>query len=245
MDIGAMGPHDRALWDAYCGDTSATVTVLRDDGYESEFGMGIFFREPDMFSPIEIKALELCKGRVLDVGAGAGTHSLELQKRGHKVLAIDIAPCAVDIMKERGVRDAQCVNIFDLDTAGFDTILLMMHGIGLVETLDGLDRFLLHARKLLKPDGILVFDSLDVQYTTEPVHLEYQEAKRKAGRYFGEICTRFEYKDLIGEYFSWLHVDPKTLQLHASQLGWEGRIIHQEPDGNYLACLTRTARSER
>jgi SAM-dependent methyltransferase len=240
MDLKAMGPHDRALWDAYCGDTSATMLVRREDGLEAELGMDVFFRDAAEFSAIEVRALELCKGKVLDAGAGAGTHSLELQKRGYQVLSIDIAPSAVEIMKARGVKDARCLNVFDLDLTGFDTMLLMMHGIGLVETLDGLDRFLLHARKLLKPDGILVFDSLDVQCTREPIHLKYQEEKRKSGQYVGEVCSRFEYKGLVGEYFNWLHVDPETLKLHASKTGWDTSIVLQKEDGDYLACLSQT-----
>jgi SAM-dependent methyltransferase len=245
MSVGAMSPYDLALWDTFQGDASVKVIVRRDDGLESEMPMAEFFRSFKEFSVIEVKALDLCKGKVLDAGAGAGNHSLELQKRGYDVWAIDIGPHAVDIMTARGVHHAQRVNVYDLTSPGFDTILMLMHGIGLAGTLDGFDMFLNHARHLLKPDGIIVFDSLDVQHTDKTVHLMYQEENRKAGRYFGEIRSRFEYKGQIGDYFSWLHIDPATLYSHASQQGWESRIIHQEQDGNYLACLTQIQRSER
>ena len=239
MTNGAMSPYDLALWDTFQGDMSVKLIVQRDDGLESDLDMDVFFRDKSRFLMIETKALDLCRGKVLDVGAGAGVHSLELQNRGRDIWSIDLAPHAVEIMNARGVRHAQLANIFDFFTGGFDTILMLMHGIGMVGTLNGLDKFLAHAKHLLKSDGIIVLDSLDVRLTEEVVHLNYQEANRKAGRYFGEIRFRFEYKGRTGDYFSWLHVDPVTLQSHAFQQGWESRVIHQEPDGDYLACLAR------
>src|SRR5574342_584041 len=104
MNLNAMSPYDQALWDLYEGDRSSPLVVRREDGLESELQMQSFFRNPTEFSPIETKALDLCKGTVLDAGAGTGSHSLELQKRGHQVLAIDVAPHAVEIMKMRGVQ---------------------------------------------------------------------------------------------------------------------------------------------
>ena len=117
-------------------------------------------------------------------------------------------------------------------------ILLMMHGIGLVETLTGLDRFLDHARKLLKPDGRLIFDSLDVRGATEAVDRQYLESRRKAGIYVGENKSCMDYKGQVGEYFSWLQVDPDTLAEHAIQHGWAGKVILQESNGDYLAVLS-------
>jgi SAM-dependent methyltransferase len=238
MNLKAMLPFDLALWDFYCGDTSVKVHFRREDGVEDEMSLERFFRDASEFSAIECKALDLCKGKVLDAGAGTGCHSLALQGRGHEVLAIDIAPHAVEIMKARGVRQVQCVDVFDLQAAGFDTILLMMHGIGLVETLEGLDRFLVHTRKLLKPDGSLIFDSLDVRGATEAVDQQYLESKRKVGIYIGENKSCMDYKGQVGEYFSWLQVDPDTLAEHAIKHGWESKVILQENNGDYLAVLS-------
>jgi 2-polyprenyl-3-methyl-5-hydroxy-6-metoxy-1,4-benzoquinol methylase len=229
MYLNAMNPYHLALWDLYQGDTSSPLLIRREDGLVSQLQMQRFLRGAKEFSELEVKALDLCKWKVLDAGAGTGSHALELQRRGHQVLAIDIAPHAVEIMKARGVQHAQCVNLFDLDSAEFDTLIMLMHGIGLVETLIGLDKFLTHARNLLKPDGVIVFDSLDVQCTTHAVHVEYQNANRKAGRYIGEIRSRFEYKGQVGDYFNWLHVDPDTLRTLATRQGWTSKIIHREP----------------
>jgi hypothetical protein len=117
---------------------------------------------------------------------------------------------------------------------------MTLYGIGMVETLSGFDRFLSHAKKPAAPGGQLILDSFDVRRTYDPRHLAYQEANRKAGRYFGDIRMRFEYQDLQGPLVGWLHVDAETLADHAGQAGWECRILHPQEDGNYLAQLIFT-----
>jgi 2-polyprenyl-3-methyl-5-hydroxy-6-metoxy-1,4-benzoquinol methylase len=154
MNPSAMAPYGLALRDFFNGDRQAAVTIRRDDGYVSEMPVDIFFRQPSDFSPLEQAALALCRGHVLDVEAGTGCHSLALQEQGLQVMAIDISPHAVEIMRARGVHHVECIDIFDVKSTSpqpFDTLLLMLHGIGMVETLAGLDRFLHHARGLLSP----------------------------------------------------------------------------------------------
>jgi 2-polyprenyl-3-methyl-5-hydroxy-6-metoxy-1,4-benzoquinol methylase len=238
MDSKSMDSYGQALLDFQRGNLSAAITVRRDDGYESPLPAAVFFRQPSEFSGIERAALALCKGKVLDIGAGTGIHTLALQARGLRVTAIDISPQAVEIMSQRGVQDARRVDLFEYTETRFDTLLMMLHGIGMVETLPGLERFLRHAKKLAAPGGQLIFDSLDVRHTDDPRHLAYQEANRKAGRYFGEIRMRFDYGDLRGPLFGWLHVDPETLADRAAQAGWDTQILHPQEDGNYLARLT-------
>ena len=115
----------------------------------------------------------------------------------------------------------------------------MMHGIGMVQDLTGLDRFLEHAHSLLKPSGQILLDSLDVRGTDDPVHLAYQESNRRAGRYVGEIRMCFAYKGKGGPLFGWLHVDPETLTAHAERIGWACQVVCQEDNGDFLARLIR------
>jgi len=238
MDAHAMGPYGQSLLDFFNGDTSAKVAVRRDDGLTDDLPASVFFRKPSDFSPLEKIALGLCRGYVLDVGAGAGCHSLALQDRGMRVLAIDVSPHAVEIMTKRGVKEIQLADVLEFDEGPFDTLLMMMHGIGVVEDLSGLDRFLRHAHDLLNPDGQIVCDSLDVRCSDNPRHLAYQEANRRAGRYFGEIRMQFEYEGQMGAPFGWLHVDPGTLMDHARGMGWSGQVVYREDGGDYLAQLT-------
>ena len=151
MDAAAWAPHGAALRDYLNGDTGAEV-VVRDENGEAEcVPAQVFFRGPGEFSALEDVALDLCGGRVLDVGAGAGSHSLALQDRGLSVVALDLAEEAVEVMRRRGVHDAHRGDIFSWDGEEFDTLLLLMNGVGVVGTLEGLDRFLQVAQRLLAP----------------------------------------------------------------------------------------------
>jgi precorrin-6B methylase 2 len=242
MNPDAMVPYGLALRDFFDGDRDATITIRRDDGYVSEMPVGVFFRQEPEFSPLERAALALCRGHVLDVGAGTGCHSLTLQEQGFQVMAIDVSPHAVEIMRAHGVRHVKCADVFDVKSTGpqaFDTLLLMMHGVGMVETLADLDRFLQHTRQLLRSDGQIVCDSLDVRVSTDPVNTAYHEANRQAGRYVGEIRMSFEYKGHVGPACGWLHVDAETLSRHAHQAGWDCRVVHREENGDYLGKLTQ------
>ena len=140
-------------------------------------------------------------------------------------------------MKTRGVREVYCADIYDFRGGPFDTMLMLCHGLGLLEDLPGLDRFLEHAHGLLKPGGQIICDSLDVRYTNNPLHLAYHQANCDAGRYFGEIRMQMEYKGKKWPLWKWLHVDPETLSGYAQKRGWSCKILLQEDSGDYLARL--------
>ena len=239
MRAQSMTPYGMALLDYFNGDKEARVTMHRDDGAHYELPVSIFFQEEPQFSTIEQKALALCRGKILDVGAGTGKHSLVLLKKGFTVDSVDISPEAVEIMTKRGIKHARCSNIFDFREGRYDTILMLLHGVGMVETLDGFRRFLNHAENLLNPKGIILFDTLDVRVTEDPGNLAYQEKNKKQNRYIGEIHLQFEYKGEMGSPHSWLHLDPDTLEDEVSKQGWQKEIIHREPWGDYLAKLLK------
>ena len=185
MEQEAMGPHGLALMAYHRGDRDATLLIRRDDGQETPMPVGFFFRRSPDIPEIEKMALDLCSGHVLDIGAGTGVHSLELQARGLELTAVDICPEAVKIMIECGVIDARLVDIFDFPGGSFNTLLILGHGIGVSGDLAGLDRFLIHSHTLIKSEGCLLLDSMDVRETDDAVHLAYHERNRLAGKYFG------------------------------------------------------------
>jgi SAM-dependent methyltransferase len=234
----SLSIFSKALLDYYEGNKSATIIAIREDGWKAELPMSVFYRKPEFYALIEQKALSLCYGRTLDVGAGAGIHSLELQKAGIDVWALDISSQACEIMLKRGVRNVRCMDVFDPDDQAFDTILILGHGIGIAGTLTGLDRFLRIIHKRLNLGGQILFNSVDVRCTDEVAHLNYHESKRKEGKYFGEIKMQFEYKGIKGDLYDWLHVDPETMADHAAGEGCNCEIILSEKEGEYLARLT-------
>lgn len=239
MDPAAMAPHGRALLAYADGDTAAAQIIRRDDGNEASIPVSLFFRPPDQFWPIERAALARCDGHVLDIGAGSGLHTLALEARGLSVTAIDISAEAVAVMRRRGVRDARVCDIYAFDDGLFDTLLMLGHGIGVAETLAGLDRFLAHARRLTAAGGRLLVTSLDVRRSDDPENVAYREANRRAGRYVGEIRIQIEFAGEAGPYCGWLHVDAETLEEHAREAGWTCEVVHGEETGDYLACLTQ------
>lgn len=237
MNSAPWIPHGIALLDFCNGDTSAEIVVHGDDGETEIVPIRVFFRGPADFSALEEAALDLCRGRVLDAGAGAGCHSLVLQDQNFPVCAIDIAPEAVEVMRKRGVKDARCADVFHFQEEPFDTILMMMNGIGMVGDLAGLDRFLGDAHRLLKPDGQILLDSYDPNWTEDLEEVAAPSARLPRAHYIGEMCFQLEYKGRKGPPLAWLFVDSKILAERAGKAGWSCEVIWQEEEGHYLARL--------
>ena len=214
MDLTAWKPHAEAMRSYHEGNEAAVIVVYDDYGRD-EVPVSYFFRSFDQFVPYEREALDLCRGRVLDVGAGSGGHSLELQARGLDVTAIEVLPELSKVLRERGVRQVRTATWMDLDAGTFDTVLMLMNGLGLTETLDGLDRFFRDASRLLRHGGQVVADSTDVRVRMDPDAGKTGAVRRPDGRYIGELHFQLEFEGRKGPPFSQLYVDPDTLGRHA------------------------------
>ncbi|MES2456080.1 MAG: class I SAM-dependent methyltransferase [Bacteroidota bacterium] len=226
-----MDVFGEALKDQFTKPPAEILWVHNSYDEPEEMPVDIYFRNEADMPELELKALELCKGKVLDVGAGVGSHALVLQKRGFDVTGMDISAAAVQIMKQRGLKKALEGNILKYTGATYDTLLFMMNGIGLTGSLQGLKTFLKEVKKLLNPGGQLVFDSSDLLYL-------YQEIAFPENGYYGEVSFRYEYKSIKGNWFKWVYVDQKTLQSLAAELGWETAIVYEDEHDQYLAKLT-------
>jgi ubiquinone/menaquinone biosynthesis C-methylase UbiE len=234
----AMKPLGLAIKDFYAGDVAAEVKMHRDDGLVSSLAVSALFRGPLDFQ-VDKLLLELCSGTVLDVGAGAGIHSLYLQEMGIDVTALDVSPEACKVMRHRGIKNVICSSIAGFTGGPFDTLLILGRSIGFVETIAGLSGFLTDVRRLVKPRGRILLNSLDVTKTKDPQNLSYHESNRKAGKYVGEIKLYMEYKGVAGPELVLLHVDPVTLADHAAAAGWKCHVLFHEKDGHYAAVLAR------
>jgi len=232
-------PHARALRDYFGGAKDAAIVVHNSLGVCEALPVSVFFREPEDFFAFERVALELCRGRVLDVGAGTGVHSLYLQDRGHDVCAIDLLPEAVEIMRARGVRHAHLANIFGFASEPFDTILLMMNGTGIFGTLRGLDRFLSDALGLVKAGGQILLDSGPARLVGDADEAAVEVSLPGDGSYPGEVWIELEYMGERGPPFRELYVDADTLSESAAATGWSCEIVFHDRLGGYVARLTR------
>lgn len=228
-----MDVFGEALKDQFIKPPAETLWVHNSYDEPEEMPVDIYFRDEKEMPELELKALQLCKGKVLDVGAGVGSHALILQKRGFDVTGMDISPAAVSIMKQRGLKNAVEGNILTYTEGKYDTLLFMMNGIGLTGTIPGLKAFLKQVKHLLNPKGQLIFDSSDLSYL-------YQEVAFPLNGYYGEVSFRYEYKSIKGNWFKWIYVDQQTLKTIASAMGWEVTIVFEDEHDQYLARLTRS-----
>ena len=231
----SQDPMGRAIADYQKTKTADTLRVFSPMFEEDEMPLQTLFRKYEEMPEIERKALDMARGKVLDVGAGAGCHTLVLQERGVKVTAIDISPLSVEAMRRRGVIDAREQDFFTLE-GRYDTILMLMNGIGIVGTMERIPAFFRHLNHLLAPGGQLLCDSSDIRYLFEDEegHLDYPGTN-----YYGELVFRMQYKDTIGDPFPWLYIDKDTLTEKARENGFEAKIAAEGDHYDYLARITR------
>lgn len=130
-----------AVLDYQNGDYSEDIKTFSSLDEEDIIPIPYLFREFKNMSALEKKALSHCKGNVLDIGCGAGSHSLYLQKKGFSVTALDHSPGAIKTCKNRGVEQIIELDILDVKHQKYDTLLMLMNGIGIVGKLNGIDAF--------------------------------------------------------------------------------------------------------
>ena len=231
-------PMGRAISDWFHTGKAGKLRVLSSMFYEDEIPVATLFRGFGEMPVQEQKAIELCRGKVLDVGAGSGCHSIVLKERGIEATAIDISVLSVEVMRERGI-DARNVNFFDETfTEKFDTILLAMNGIGIVGKIERLPMFFRSIKRLLAPGGQVLLDSSDIKYVfmDEDGGMDIDLA---AG-YYGEIDYKMRYKNITGTPFDWLYIDFDTLQMYAEEHGFTCEKCIDGEHYDYLARLTLT-----
>ncbi|MCR5394248.1 MAG: methyltransferase domain-containing protein [Bacteroidales bacterium] len=215
------------------------LRVLSSMFDEDEIDVSYLFRDFGHMPEIERRALELARehgGHVLDVGAGAGCHALALQDK-LKVTAIDISSLCEQVMKERGVKDARCINLYDFRLEGsFDTILMLMNGTGIVGNMMNMSYFFLRMRNLLAHGGQILIDSSDLKYLYDNGDGTYDFDSSQG--YYGQIDYQMQYRDVRGSKFDWLYVDFDTLRLVAAANGFKCEKVVEGPHFDYLARLS-------
>lgn len=243
MNISTLKPqHDpmgSAMLDYLKTGKAAQLRVLSPMFEDDTIDVSYLFRTPAQMPKLERKALELARGHVLDVGAGTGCHALALQEK-MEVTAIDVSPLSLQVMKQRGVHDARCINLFDFRLEGtYDTILLLMNGTGIIGNMRNMSTFFARMRTLLAHDGQILMDSSDLKYLYEDEEGEVMPFGTSIyERYYGEIDYSMAYRDVKGESFEWLYVDFQTLHMVAEANGFRCEQVMAGDHYDYLARLT-------
>lgn len=196
-----------------------------------EMPVDVFFRTEEDFSELEFIALSLCDGKIMDIGAGVGSHVLYLQAKGYDVTALEISILACNIMQERGVLQIATNSFWEYRSQQYDTLLFLMNGIGIAGDLEGFRRLLAHAKTLLTERGQLLFDSSDISYLYEEFRI------KRPDYYFGEIGYQYEFQGNKGTPFKWLYLDQKTLIEIAHEEKWVVQILYEDDHDQYLARM--------
>ena len=228
----------KAILDYQTNNSPEDINTETSISEADEMSVSYLFRSYKDMPKLEQKALQLAKGKVLDVGCGAGSHALYLQnERKLEVTAIDISENAIQACKLRGLKNAEVVNVLDLDTCEkFDTILLLMNGTGVFGKLNQITNYLQKLKNLLNDGGQILIDSSDIIYMFDQDEDGAYEIN--ANGYYGELTFNIEYKGEKEDEFDWLYLDYNTLQNAAHANGLECELILEGKHYDYLARLT-------
>ena len=209
----------------------------RDDGSAGPSLPAADFLIPfDRWHPAERQVFKRGRGRVLDVGCGAGRHSLEVQSRGLDVVAIDISPGAVEASRRRGVRDVRLLSVSEVDErlGTFDSVLMMCGNFGLAGSAGETERWLQMMHRMTTPSGRIVLDTVDPYQDTDAEYLVYMERNRSRGAMPGQVTIRIRYAERVTPWFELLLVSPSELAELAGRAGWSvAEVVPGEPPDFY------------
>lgn len=228
----------KAIYDFQTNNSPEDLITETSISEEDEMSVAYLFRSYNEMPNIEQKALQLSTGKILDVGCGAGSHSLTLQNdRNLEVTSIDISEKAIETCQLRGVKNALVQNILDFDGEKFDTILLLMNGTGIFGKLENCNAYLSKLKSLLNPGGQILIDSSDIIYMFD----EDEDGGKwipSDNEYYGEVTFTLSYKGEKEETFNWLYLDYNTLQNAAIANGLKCELVLEGEHFDYLAKLS-------
>jgi SAM-dependent methyltransferase len=227
----------KAILDFQTNNSPEEIITETNISEADEMDVAYLFRSYKEMPRLEKKALQLSKGSILDVGCGAGSHSLYLQNdKSLEVTSIDISKNAIQACQLRGLKNAKVQNILDLKNETFDTILLLMNGTGIFQTISQTSKYLQKLKTLLAPNGQILIDSSDIIYMYD--ENEDGSFLVPADSYYGELTFTISYKNQTEEHFPWLYLDYNTLQNAAFANGLQCELIEEGNHFDYLARLS-------
>jgi SAM-dependent methyltransferase len=227
---------------AYEGRPSYEV-VERDDGFlDPSGGAAHYFQEYKSWPRWQKQGIKFVKGRVLDIGSGAGRISLYLQRRGHKVTAIDNSPLAIEVCKKRGVKDARVLpieKIGDFKENPFDTIVMYGNNFGLFGSRRKAKLLLKRMYGITSPEALIIAESIDPYDRDDPAHLNYQKRNRKRGRMAGQLRIRIRFRNYVGRWFDYLVVCRREMKEILEGTGWKIKKFIDSGAYMYIAIIAK------
>ncbi len=244
--LNSLNPKNDAygqeIWAFFKGKESFEI-VERDDGYFSaSSGVKIYFSEYIDWPEHEKKALKQVKGKVLDVGCGAGRHSLYLQKNGFEVTGIDSSPLAIKACKERGLNDAMVLPLGEVEKLKplkFDTIIMLGNNFGLFGSREKAKEILKIFYETTTSNALIIAETRDPYETDNPAHLEYQEFNKKRGRMPGQLRIRIRFEKHVGEWFDYLIVSKNEMKEILEGTGWQVKEFIDASFSVYVAIIEK------
>lgn len=229
---------------AYHRGENADYEIERDDGYIDELNGREYFIEYEDWPKHERDGLEWVKGRVLDVGCGAGRVALWLQERGHEVVGIDLSPLAIEVSRAWGVSDCLVMDARRLDfpEGHFDTAVMFGNNLGIAGGAPETRRMLEGIHRVTNDDGIIIASTLDPLKTENPIHLSYHEMNRRRGKSPGLVRIRIGFRGEYGDWFELLFVTEDELVEILETTGWTLERIYWSEGATYTAILTKGPR---
>ncbi len=234
----------KALLDYYHGNYSEDIITETNISEEDKLPLPYLFRNYAEMPALEQKALDLANGKVLDVGCGAGSHSLYLQKKELEITAIDISEGAVKVTRLRGVKDVRRSNVLDVSGEKYDTILLLMNGTGIFEKVALVSKYIQHLKTLLTSRGQILIDSSDLKYMYDASTPLSTDSSDEGGiwvpsdRYYGELDFKLKYKGEESEFFPMLYLDEGLLERLCVENKMTFGLIARGDHFDYLARIT-------
>jgi len=224
----------QAIHDFWITGEDLPIEVWMNGRRDGDMSASVFFRKYAQMQSWDRQALRLSKGSVLDVGAGAGSHSLLLEQRGFDVSALEISPLACEVMKARGAKRVMNEDVLHVKGIPFDTVLLLMNGLGLLGTEQETLKLFRHLKKMLTKGGQILGDSTDILYARMDSLGGFQDK----GAYYGQVEFILKYKGKQSLPFNWLYLDPSLLAELSDKAGLRCEIMYRSKDFHYLARLT-------
>ena len=240
----SMKPEEDAfgqsLW-AYHNGRETLEIIERDDGYIDSIKTKIYFSSYEDWALFVKKALELVRGRVLDIGCGAGRHSSYLQENGFDVLGIDISPLAIKVCKLRGLKKAEVMSIQEVNFKpnSFDTIIMMGNNFGLFGSLKKARNLLKRFYKMTSPNALIIAATRDPYKTSNSAHLEYHESNKKRDRMGGQVRIRVRFQKYATKWFDYLMVSKEELVDILKGTGWKVKDYMNSEGSNYMAIIEK------